>query len=522
MKTLPIFFFAAWSSLALAKPSLYDRLEKLIQGKEFTSFIDDKRAVASYRDELRRYFGEENFSCEKFETVLADFNLIREKVPDFERRAWGTAVFRTVSVKLSEEEEAFTVRPLRPFHAIWFDTRANGCGQTTCELADPNAPERWAALLSNAQLFAVEKKGKFTGTVYLLVPLQDKDDRWVGLWTKESGKVPKELADAWIKQLEPGLTRDTKGIKRSFSGLHPVDPVANQIALALPRKCFGAKESRGENLLAGTEGLPEGNTAFWVDFKNPEAVNNLLDTFQTPEAPGKLAEVSPRQFQDLKKNLGGVLFSNESLPKRARAAQALGWLAQPVKRVDLPEMKVSGTTFAPRLPADQVTPLLSRALKDSSPLIRGAAAVNLADLGVNSPAINRAQQDLLNSPVVAPLTKGSKNQPPPPVTNDPNLLGRAAENSLRNGIPIKRDQLDRLFDSAEKLPGGKDQERLINVMARAYLGDSNPARALQFSQDNFVKNPDFMQKVADKVNSLSCPKREQYEKDLERLHKEET
>lgn len=518
MKPHWIAVVATWAAVAGADSAPYHRLEELSRAKDFATFIDDTRAVSLYKDELRKYFGDDNFSCENFETVLGDFRTLKAKVAAFENRAWASAVsYPTFEIALSDEETAFTVRPLRAFHAIWFDTKANGCGQTACELADPNAPERWAAVLERGQLFAVEKKGRFTGTVYLLVPVQDKSGAWAGIWVRESGTVPPELADAWLEKLRPSLPKEWKGVRRRLAETRPLDPIANKIAKALPRKCFSANESRGENLLAGLDTrAADGNTGFIVDFKNPEAVSQLMDTFQSPDAPGKLAELSPRQFQDLKQNLGGVLFSNDSLAKRARAAQALGWLAQPVKRVDLPEMKVSGTTFSPRLPSSQITPLLSRALQDASPLVRGAAAVNLADLGVQTPAVNKAQQDILNG-AVAPLLRRAPKGGAGMETNDPNLLGRAAENALRNGTPLKRGQLDRLFDSAEKLPPGKDQERLVNAMARAYLGDSNPARALQFSHDNFAKNPAFMQKVADKVNSLSCPKRDAYEKGVREL-----
>jgi len=501
---------AGWSilltalfTLVRAEAPLYERLEELSTAKDFASFVDDKRAISLYQDALRQYFGEENFACEKFDTILSDFKTLSRKVAGVDVKAWKQpSTFPTL--KIGE----FTVRPLRAVHAMWFDTRAMGCGQTICELADPNAPERWAALLDGAQFFAVEQNGKFTGTTFVMVPVVQETQLRAGLWVKESGSVPKGFTDQWLEKIKPLLPKELSGVSRQLAGTRPVDATSDEIHTALPRRCFGVKESRGENLLAGMPSRePASGQVVNLDFNNPATMQEILGSFQTPDQPGKIANVPVGQTDLLKKNLGSVLISDPNPKRRAKAAQGLGWLGQPPQGSPSSPTSISAASaLAPRVPPAEITPLLTPALSDPSPLVRGSAGVGLFDMGSKSPAISQAQAGLFDAanPAAAANKRGLGGPPvvPPDVAD---LLGRGAGNLLRSGVPLSQAQMDRLFEVGQNLPEGKAKQNIIDAMAKGYLFNPNPAEAMDFISKKLLKDSQLTQAIADKVNAQSCP-----------------
>jgi len=511
---------AGWSilltalfTLVRAEAPLYERLEELTTAKDFASFIDDKRAFSLYREALRQYYGEENFACEKLDTVLSDFQTLRKKVAGVEVEVWKKPSFPLLSLRPHSQSEPFTVRPLRAFHAMWFNTQAMGCGQTICEMADANAPERWAAVLKGAQYFAVERDGKFTGTMYLIVPIQNEGEIFAGIWTKESGSVPADLADQWLAQIKPSLPKEWKGVTRSIAGRQPADTAADAVHMALPRRCFGVKESRGANLLAGLiERGPAGNGALKVDINSQGAMADLLNTFQGPDQPGKIANVPTEQMGALKKSLGGILITDPDPKKRFKAADALGWMGQALKPVDLPALGASPTVASSyRVSPSEITPLLNKALNDSSPLVRGAAGVALSQLGGKSPAISSALNGLLG-PNLLGAGKGSGARSGALPADVADLLRRGSRGILNGGGSLDGNQMGRLFDAAEQLPEGDTKKKLVETLATAYMKAKDPGSAMKFARNYFEKDPALMKQVAEKSNEFKCPKLPAYEK----------
>ncbi len=471
----------------------YQRLEELTGSQKFSALQNDKRFLTLYESAAKQYFGEQNFSCEKFGTITGDINQLRHAILNLDQILNVVPTYPTLTIS------SFVIRPLKPMHAIWFDTHAMGCGQTICEMADPNAPERWAALLEGSQYFAVEQEGKFTGTVFLLTPLQKGGEVVGGFWTSGEASTSKDLAQEWLKEIRPHLPKNWNGVTNRLSEARPLDGRADKIASTLPRRCFGIKEARGENLLMGNTGAPTSFVAVKFALDDPKVMNELLNGYKGSTEPGKLAEVPAEQAGQLARNLGSVLFSNAKPAERARAADALGYLGKP--KVDLPGLKVAPSAVGGlKYAAPNIAPVLTRALNDPSPIVRGTAATNLGEMGANSPAIFKAQQDLFRPENLNALFTGDSSLPKPG-----DILGRAIGEQVRRGREPTARQLGSLFDEAASLPPGEPRQEATRGLAEAFMKMGSTKEVAKFLNEKGQENPAVLQLMADETKKIKCP-----------------
>lgn len=491
------------------------------QATSLGDFLKRPVLTEAYDRALRDYLGRDRFPCESFSGVVKRLKVLNERFPELASRLWKASGSLPV-MKVEVEGATFHFRPVsRKLHAVWADASGDGCPSDGCEKADPLAPSRWTALIEGAELFWVEKDGKFLGSSVWVLPVQRNGQKYglvshLGPPLMKTASEDKEVLYLWWELMKPHLPREW----RTMLALVPQDsnlPVAvlkeldpkktavvavarefeptealDELSKAFPRSCHARASTLGMELFFGDLTSVEVAKGAGIPMsEDPKATEQWLLSFAGLPPADAAAKADKPQLQKYTAALSFQLAKNPSPVVRSRAAIALGDVLKG-RGFDLPAYRGPASQASSR-PVPFTAPLTS-ALNDPDPNVRGAAALSLAGNGATSPAIQQALGQTLSPKNLAEALKPGA----PPWGKPSDLLDRVP------GRDLPDRALGDLFRAASQIPDARERDRALDSLADRFRAEGGERELGEI--DRLIRdNPRTAQEVVDRINSSDKP-----------------
>ena len=221
--------------------------------------LADRGLQQAYRKALESYAPPKGPSAKEFETVWKQLELLRRQ--GLSSRLLEPRKPMAIQYAAPGKPTFRFERLTRAIHSVWL--LENTRGGESCTPKDSLLLDRWAPLLKDVSMFAVEKDGRFIGTTLLLVPIKKAAASYTLVVPSDpSSQLPNPLLEAFLRDYrkrEPGadpfamITQDSPGSalrvaqvdangKKSqplgaFDQFQLKDPTAVKIAATAPTRC---------------------------------------------------------------------------------------------------------------------------------------------------------------------------------------------------------------------------------------------------------------------------------------------
>ncbi len=235
--------------------------------QDFESLLLSGPRRKTYRQSLERYLPPASRSTVEFEANMERLKKLRTEIAGLGNRLLENRKPMAFQYAAPQKPTYRFERATNAFHSIWLLGSFRESNKDACSDRDTLLVDKWTPLLQEANLFAVEKDGKYTGITLTLVPVKTVRAKYLLVAPNDpSSQLPTPLLEAFLRDYrkrEPATLPfaliahngassgayqiygiDAQGKRTSVlgpvKGFRLSDPMAERIVASVPDSCFRA------------------------------------------------------------------------------------------------------------------------------------------------------------------------------------------------------------------------------------------------------------------------------------------